>query len=137
MPDALAGEATTPLSGNTALPVDVVWGRSYFHAYAKLFLRQEDSLIAVPLDKPPILIGRETANFKPTIAFPPFEAEAMGISRAHARIDRVENKVLLTDLGSTNGTFLDGKRLSPQVAATLHNGAALQLGKLVLRVEFK
>jgi len=135
MPNAC--DETLPLSEKTPLFVDVVWGRSYFHPLARFFLHQEDKVIAVPLDKGPRLIGRSTANFKPTIAFQPFEAQELGISRAHARIDRVKNQALLTDLDSTNGTFLDGKRIVPQVAAILHNGAALQLGNLLLRVEFR
>ncbi len=53
-----------------------------------------------------------------------------------ARLDYVDNKILVTDLNSTNGTFLDGTALIPHIAQALHNQAALQLGQLLLRVEF-
>lgn len=35
------------------------------------------------------------------------------LSRKHARLRVAEGRVFLTDLGSTNGTFLDGERLKP------------------------
>ena len=47
-----------------------------------------------------------------------------GISRAHARIDLAAPPVVV-DLGSTNGTWVDGRRVQQ---ATLHDGAALALG---------
>ncbi len=48
------------------------------------------------------------------------------ISRRHARLVYQQGNYLLEDLGSSNGTFLNGQRLqAPQVLA---NGAEIQLG---------
>ncbi len=41
-----------------------------------------------------------------------------GVSRQHARIFLEEGKVLLEDLGSANGTYLDGERIGDVVALT-------------------
>ena len=59
-----------------------------------------------------------------------------GVSRRHARILKREGTVMLEDLGSINGTFINGKRLAPYQAETLHDGDKLQLGKLLIEVEF-
>ncbi len=59
-----------------------------------------------------------------------------GVSRRHAKITRRGNEVLVEDLGSVNGTFVNGKRLTPYLPHSLHNGDELQLGKLVLRIGF-
>lgn len=59
-----------------------------------------------------------------------------GVSRRHAKITRRGNEVLIEDLGSVNGTFVNGKRLTPYLPHPLYNGDELQLGKLVLRVSF-
>jgi len=59
-----------------------------------------------------------------------------GVSRRHAKITRRGNEVLIEDLGSVNGTFVNGKRLTPYLPHPLHSGDELQLGKLALRVTF-
>jgi diguanylate cyclase (GGDEF)-like protein len=38
----------------------------------------------------------------------------------------------ITDLGSTNGTFVDGKRLAPHTPIRVNDGSRIQLGALVL-----
>src|SRR5260370_24501633 len=46
------------------------------------------------------------------------------VSRAHARIERVEGKYRLTDLHSSNGTFVNGAPLNTR---TLVGGEEIQL----------
>jgi pSer/pThr/pTyr-binding forkhead associated (FHA) protein len=41
------------------------------------------------------------------------------------------------DLGSANGTFVNGKRLNPNVEQTLNNGDIIALGKLKMQVLLK
>ena len=60
-----------------------------------------------------------------------------GVSRWHAKIIRRGSEVLIEDLGSINGTFLNHKKLTPCFPRALKSGDELQLGKLVLRVSFK
>jgi pSer/pThr/pTyr-binding forkhead associated (FHA) protein len=45
-----------------------------------------------------------------------------GVSRRHARILKREGTVVVEDLGSINGTFINGKRLAPYLPEVLHNG---------------
>ena len=59
-----------------------------------------------------------------------------GVSRRHARILKREGTVMLEDLGSINGTFINGKRLPPFQTEVLHDGDQLQLGKLLIEIEF-
>jgi pSer/pThr/pTyr-binding forkhead associated (FHA) protein len=58
-----------------------------------------------------------------------------GISRRHARILKREGTVVVEDLGSINGTFVNSKRLAPYLPEVLHHGDQLQLGKLLIEVE--
>jgi pSer/pThr/pTyr-binding forkhead associated (FHA) protein len=58
-----------------------------------------------------------------------------GVSRRHARILKREGTVVVEDLGSINGTFINGKRLAPYLPEVLHRGDQLQLGKLLIEVE--
>jgi Protein of unknown function (DUF3662)/Inner membrane component of T3SS, cytoplasmic domain len=53
----------------------------------------------------------------------------VGISRRHARIDFDGGQIVLTDLGSTNGTSVNGQRVS---AVALNPGDMIQLGTTTL-----
>jgi pSer/pThr/pTyr-binding forkhead associated (FHA) protein len=53
----------------------------------------------------------------------------VGISRRHARLDFDGAQVILTDLGSTNGTMVNGQRVS---AVALNPGDMIQLGTTTL-----
>lgn len=57
------------------------------------------------------------------------------ISRAHCIVEGLEYDALITDLGSTNGTFVDGKRVLG--AAKIANGGILRLGGQLFRHEFR
>jgi pSer/pThr/pTyr-binding forkhead associated (FHA) protein len=54
------------------------------------------------------------------------------VSQLHARIFRRDGQLFVEDLGSTNGTFLNRKKVSAPVA--LRRGDRLQVGKTVLEV---
>ncbi|MDM8521182.1 FHA domain-containing protein [Anaerolineales bacterium HSG6] len=57
-----------------------------------------------------------------------------GVSRRHARIIKRDETVVVEDLGSINGTFVNGKRLAPYLPETLNDGDQLQLGNLVIEI---
>jgi diguanylate cyclase (GGDEF)-like protein len=52
------------------------------------------------------------------------------LSRRHARFMKMHGQHFIQDLGSTNGTFVDGAKVSEPVA--LEEGARIQLGKNTL-----
>jgi pSer/pThr/pTyr-binding forkhead associated (FHA) protein len=54
------------------------------------------------------------------------------VSQLHARVFRRDGQLYVEDLGSTNGTFLNRKKVSSPVA--LRRGDRLQVGKTVLEV---
>ncbi|MFC6022304.1 FHA domain-containing protein [Plantactinospora solaniradicis] len=53
------------------------------------------------------------------------------VSRRHATVELVDGRVLLTDAGSTNGTWLNNRRLSG--LTELRDGDRLRLGQVELR----
>lgn len=55
------------------------------------------------------------------------------VSRQHARLDRSGDSVTLIDLGSTNGTFLNGTKLSSPVVLSI--GDSVQFGAVGFRFE--
>lgn len=53
-------------------------------------------------------------------------------SEFHLRFTAEDDRLLLTDLGSTNGTYLNGRRVSAPVG--VKRGDAVQVGKTVMEV---
>jgi pSer/pThr/pTyr-binding forkhead associated (FHA) protein len=58
--------------------------------------------------------------------------DAALISRVHCRLEAGKDGVDVTDLSSTNGTFVNGKRIE---RATLVNGDTLRVGRVELTLE--
>jgi anti-anti-sigma factor len=72
------------------------------------------------------LFGRHpTCHFRP---------ESRSVSRRHARLERTPDGVYLSDLGSTNGTFLNGRRI-PESRVPVRDGDRLQIGPIRLVVQ--
>jgi two-component system cell cycle response regulator len=69
------------------------------------------------LDLPEVVIGRDADNF--------VRLEDHSVSRRHARIFRQGDKLVLEDLGSTNGTFVGGRKLD---RTELSSGDRIQIG---------
>lgn len=62
----------------------------------------------------------------------PFGAFDQGVSRQHAKIRMTAKGYEITDLDSTNGSWLNEQRLAPQVAYPLASGAQIRLGRMHL-----
>ena len=60
-----------------------------------------------------------------------------GVSRRHCKIHQRHSNYLIEDVGSANGTFLNGSRLTPYLPHVLQDGDRLQVGRIKLRVIFQ
>ncbi len=73
-------------------------------------------------DSDEVLVGRdETCDI---------QIRAKSVSREHCTIEREGQDFVLRDLGSTGGTFLDGKRVD---RVRLRDGIAVNVGPAVLK----
>jgi hypothetical protein len=72
----------------------------------------------------PISVGRTSEN---DIAIPEYS-----VSKRHCIIATVNGEYRLTDMGSTNGTIVDGMPLRPQKPRRLSGGETISLGRLML-----
>lgn len=52
------------------------------------------------------------------------------VSRIHARFDKQGDKILLTDMNSTNGTYKNGLRMQPQETVEIEPGDEIRFGSL-------
>ena len=81
-------------------------------------------------------IGRVsgTQPILPDIDLTPYRAYEGGVSRLHATIRVTSETVTLSDLGSANGTLVNGRRIPSYEPFTLTNGDVVVLGKLQFEV---
>ena len=91
----------------------------------------------MPLNnQPEFTLGRasEGQPIMPDIDLTPYNAYANGVSRLHIVIKRSANAVSVTDLGSSNGTYVNSQRIDPNREYPLAHGDILSLGKLKIQV---
>jgi pSer/pThr/pTyr-binding forkhead associated (FHA) protein len=84
----------------------------------------DERAIELPDDAREIRIGR-----RPDVELPlPYPA----LSGLHARLVRSDDRWQIEDLGSTNGTRVDGERLAPRQPRPIAPGAQITLGQITL-----
>jgi pSer/pThr/pTyr-binding forkhead associated (FHA) protein len=83
------------------------------------------------------ILGREGhEQVVPDLNLNPYGAREKGVSRVHAALRHDHSQVLLIDLGSTNGTRLNGRPVAAHQAVKVSNGDEIRLGKLLLKITF-
>jgi hypothetical protein len=66
-----------------------------------------------------------------------YEAQEKGVSRRHAALCREQGTLLLCDLDSKNGTYINGQRIAPHLPCPVYDGDEIRLARLVLLVSFQ
>ncbi len=87
-----------------------------------------------------VILGRRdpATGAMPDVDLTPFAGYRMGVSRRHAALRPNDTKKLdLWDLGSSNGTFLNGARLGAHRPYRLHDGDEIRLGQMTFRLYFQ
>jgi pSer/pThr/pTyr-binding forkhead associated (FHA) protein len=85
-----------------------------------------------------IIVGRVSnipGDSEPDVDLAPYGADEKGVSRQHLQIRYQGFKTYAADLGSSNGTWLNGQRLTAQTEHLLHDGDELRLGRLKVTVK--
>jgi hypothetical protein len=72
----------------------------------------------------------------PDIDLSAYKAFEKGVSRLHATI-KTGGELTITDLGSSNGTYINGERLEAYIPHPFRPEDILTLGKIDMRVIFK
>jgi hypothetical protein len=87
--------------------------------------------------KDSVILGRGTARGDDEfLDLSEFNAERHGVSRRHCQLRRRDALLLVTDLGSTNRTFLNDYPLEPHRDYVVSHGDKLILGSLHVLITF-
>lgn len=142
--DAGQGNATIPTRRVEYDPDDssarATWGAARFMQGSSIILHVRDA--DEPLELTPahrVIFGRSdnSQSVAPDVDLAPFGALDKGVSRQHAALEISEDTLMLLDIGSANGTFLNGQRLLPNQPRVLRDGDEVRFGKLVTYIYFK
>ncbi len=108
------GGETTILSG-----VSTISSVTSYGVYGSLFRRKLGENIII--NKPKFVLGKDEAHVDYCIK------KNGAISRQHAAINVMQDGVYVEDLGSTNGTFVNGNRLNASTPRMLNNGDVIKM----------
>jgi predicted component of type VI protein secretion system len=76
----------------------------------------------------PLVVGRsEEAKFR---------IQQDRVSRKHCEFFETDGALFIRDLGSTNGTFLDGEQIPSSTKMPVASGGVVRVGSLTFRVEY-
>jgi hypothetical protein len=87
-----------------------------------------------------VILGRRdpATGALPDVDLTPYAGYRMGVSRRHSLIRLTDkSKLEILDLGSANGTTLNGTRLEPHHPTLLHEGDRITLGQITLALSFQ
>lgn len=70
----------------------------------------------------------------PDVDLTPYEAYGQGVSRLHATLKIIRQRCAITDLGSSNGTRVNGQKITPHVDYPINHGDVVALGKLKVQI---
>lgn len=126
VPPAAPSKAKAEPEPVRAAPAPAPAARAHLACY--LFYRDDDGAdaeVRVERDRDPVLIGRrEGATLK---------VHNPSVSGKHCTVGWKDEEVEVRDLGSSNGTFINGERIRRGV---LNDGDILRCGRFELRVAF-
>jgi hypothetical protein len=107
-------------------------------AWGSLHLLDTGHVISLAA-KSEFTLGRvsEGQPIMPDIDLSPYQAYAAGVSRLHAVVKRGHHQMTFMDLGSANGSFINGKRLAPNEEKSLSHGDIVSLGKMKIQILLK
>jgi len=82
-----------------------------------------------------VTIGRVAGDVKVGLDLTEYDAEELGVSRTHAKLHPMRDRLMLSDLGSTNGTYCEGRRVKSYAPVAVKDGNTISFGKLHFKLK--
>jgi hypothetical protein len=116
------------LKKDTSAPEAAQYGNTMFFeasdiAEYKLYALDKKNKSHIALEKFPCTVGKMAGCVDHVLSDD-------SVSRIHARFDRQDNHIFITDMNSTNGTYKNGLRMQPQETLEIEPGDEIRFGSL-------
>jgi pSer/pThr/pTyr-binding forkhead associated (FHA) protein len=104
-----------------------------------LIVRGISESVRFTADRTEVVLGRSDLRspLRPDMDLTYVGAAERGVSRRHARLELKDGHLYITDLNSSNGTFLRGIRLNPFTPTLLRSGDEVLLARLAVSISFE
>jgi serine/threonine protein kinase len=89
----------------------------------------------VPSRRSELTIGRAFKNVAPDIDLGPYGGSKAGVSRQHSRLLLKDRQWFVEDLGSTNGTFVNGIKIAANQPVSFKDGDLIRCGQIELELK--
>ena len=102
-----------------------------------ILINLENGKLITKQEEDAFILGRVSTEIKTPetlVDLTQFGALELGISRAHAMIRRTKDGYQIIDLESSNGTWLENRRLVPKQSYDLDSGDRIRTGRLNMLV---
>jgi hypothetical protein len=114
--------------GGAPVPEAAQYGNTIFFetcdtAEYKLYAMDKKNKSHIALEKFPCTVGKMAGCVDHVLS-------DESVSRIHARFDRQDNHIFITDMNSTNGTYKNGIRMQPQETMEIEPGDEIRFGNL-------
>lgn len=94
-------------------------------------VRGREGMTLVSVDYPPVVVNHFPFVIGKDKDMSDYVLNVKGVSRGHIRLDRTEGTTFVTDLNSTNGTYINGIRLKAGEPAIFTTGDRLDIANCV------
>jgi pSer/pThr/pTyr-binding forkhead associated (FHA) protein len=99
-----------------------------------LIIQNSNISLPIPQGNTEVIIGRSdpATNVYPDIDLDPYGGHEAGVGRQHARLLLEGGQLCLIDLKSTNGTYVNQKKIIPGEPHHIQDGDEIRLGRMIL-----
>jgi hypothetical protein len=109
-------------------------GRLKANSIALYIAQQEQPIIVDVISQATLGRGAVGSDIQPTVDLNPLGAYERGVSRIHVILRRKGEFLTIEDNGSSNGTWVNGKRIEPFSPVQLTSSNEIRLGQLPIQI---
>lgn len=138
-PNKIINYRTTRKLGaeDQALDTDELHKRLGFPTDGVMVVLQESGQEIATVKEKRFILGRKVDNIHETILdLSAYGAYGLGVSRLHLLIQKTNNGYEVSDMDSTNGTWLNDEELIPNKFYPITSGARIRMGKMNIALIF-
>lgn len=100
---------------------ELLYDRTSAGGAEESYMLESEKYPLIHLDRFPFSIGKDREHMDYCLDY-------SGVSRRHAKLEKISSGLYISDTGSKNGVFVNGKRISPGTPCLIEPGDTIEMG---------